>query len=129
MFRWPQRRGYSGAVLMDCVRELNCLICDRASVRRAGRAGGDPDINNTLRTSTLRGTARLATDLPSDTRGLCLEFLHGQSSRENRIMPMALVAVEQYFPKAQRVIDDGLAARLLPLGGMIFVRFVRPRWR
>ncbi len=41
---------------------------------------------------------------------------------------MALVAVEQYFPKAQRVIDDGLAARLLPLGAVIFVRFLRPRW-
>ena len=41
---------------------------------------------------------------------------------------MALVAVEQYFPKAQRIIDDGLAARLLPLGAMIFVRFLRPRW-
>jgi methyltransferase (TIGR00027 family) len=44
------------------------------------------------------------------------------------IMPMAVVAVEQYLPKAQRVIDDGLAARLLPLGAMIFVRFLRPRW-
>jgi len=44
------------------------------------------------------------------------------------IMPMALVAVEQYFPKAQRVIDDGLAARLLPLGAVIFVRFLRLRW-
>jgi len=41
---------------------------------------------------------------------------------------MALVAVEQYFPKAQRVIDDGLAARLLPLGAIIFVRLLRPRW-
>jgi len=41
---------------------------------------------------------------------------------------MALVAVEQYFPKEQRVIDDVLAARLLPLGAMIFVRFLRPRW-
>jgi methyltransferase (TIGR00027 family) len=43
-------------------------------------------------------------------------------------MPMAVVAVEQYLPKAQRVIDDGLAAPLLPLGAMIFVRFLRPRW-
>lgn len=43
-------------------------------------------------------------------------------------MPMAVVAVEQYLPKAQRVIDDGLAARLLPRGAMIFVRFLRPRW-
>ncbi len=44
------------------------------------------------------------------------------------IMPMAVVAVEQYLVKAQRVIDDGLAARLLPLGAMIFVPFLRPRW-
>jgi len=43
------------------------------------------------------------------------------------IMPMALVAVEQYFPQAQRIIDDGLAARLLPLAALIFVRFLRPR--
>ena len=41
---------------------------------------------------------------------------------------MALVAVEQYFPKEQRVIDDGLAARLLPLGAVILVRFLRCRW-
>ncbi len=41
---------------------------------------------------------------------------------------MALVAVEQYFPKAQRVIDDGLAVRLLPLGVRIFLLFLRPRW-
>ena len=38
---------------------------------------------------------------------------------------MALVAVEQYFPKAQRVIDDDLAARLLPIGAKIFVHFLR----
>ena len=43
-------------------------------------------------------------------------------------MPMALVAVEQYFPRAQRVIDDDLAARLLPLGARIFVHFLRPPW-
>lgn len=41
---------------------------------------------------------------------------------------MALVAIEQYFPKEQRVIDDGLAARLLPLGAVILVRFLRFRW-
>ena len=41
---------------------------------------------------------------------------------------MILVAIEQYFPKEQRVIDDGLAVRLLPLGAMIFARFMRPRW-
>lgn len=41
---------------------------------------------------------------------------------------MALVAIEQDFPMAQRVIDDGLPARLLPRGAVIFVRFLRPRW-
>ena len=40
---------------------------------------------------------------------------------------MALVAAEQYFPEAQRVIDDGLAARLLPFGARIFVSFLRMR--
>lgn len=41
---------------------------------------------------------------------------------------MALVAVEQYFPKPQRVIDDGMAARLLPLGAVVFVRILGLRW-
>jgi hypothetical protein len=44
------------------------------------------------------------------------------------IMPMAVVAVEQYFPQAERVIDDSLAARLLPLGAVIFVRLLQSLW-
>jgi len=44
------------------------------------------------------------------------------------IMPTVLVAIEQHFPKAQRVIDDGLPARLLPRGAVIFVRLLRARW-
>ena len=32
------------------------------------------------------------------------------SASQTVIMPMALVTFEQYFPKAQGVIDDGLAA-------------------
>jgi methyltransferase (TIGR00027 family) len=43
------------------------------------------------------------------------------------ILPIALVAVEQYYPEAQRIIDDGLADRMLPLGAKMFVRFLRPR--
>ena len=43
-------------------------------------------------------------------------------------MPTALVAVEQGFPTGQRVIDDDLAARLLPLGAMMAVRLFRPAW-
>jgi len=44
------------------------------------------------------------------------------------IMPMALVAIEQYFPEAQRVVNDDLAARLLPPGAMMFVHLLRMRW-
>lgn len=44
------------------------------------------------------------------------------------IMPMALVAIEQYFPEAQRVVKDDLAARLLPPGAKIFVRLLRLGW-
>lgn len=41
---------------------------------------------------------------------------------------MALVAIEQYFPKAQRIIDDDLAVRLLPFGAKMFVHLLQPRW-
>jgi methyltransferase (TIGR00027 family) len=51
-----------------------------------------------------------------------------KAAARTSVMPMVLVAVEQYFPKAQRVIDDGLAAQLLPFGAMMFVRFLRPLW-
>jgi O-methyltransferase involved in polyketide biosynthesis len=44
------------------------------------------------------------------------------------VMPIALAAVEQYFPKAQRIIDDDLAARLLPFRGRMFVRLLQPCW-
>jgi len=44
------------------------------------------------------------------------------------IMPTVLVAIEQCFPKSQRVIDDGLAVRMLPLGARMFVRLLRVPW-
>ena len=44
------------------------------------------------------------------------------------IMPTALVAIEQYFPEAQRLVKDDLATRLLPPAAMIFVRLLRLRW-
>jgi len=43
-------------------------------------------------------------------------------------MPTVLVALEQYFPKEQRVIDDALAAKALPLGAVLFTWLLRPRW-
>jgi methyltransferase (TIGR00027 family) len=51
-----------------------------------------------------------------------------KAAAKTGIMPMVLVAVEQYFPEAQRVIDDALAARLLSFGAILFVRCLRPRW-
>jgi hypothetical protein len=36
-------------------------------------------------------------------------FATGAKQPQPEIVPMALVAFEQYFPKAQGVIDDGLA--------------------
>jgi methyltransferase (TIGR00027 family) len=44
------------------------------------------------------------------------------------IMPTVLVAIEQCFPKSQRVIDDSLAIQMLPPGARIFVRFLRVPW-
>jgi methyltransferase (TIGR00027 family) len=44
------------------------------------------------------------------------------------IMPTVLVAIEQCFPKSQRIIDDPLAARMLPLGARMFVRLLRLPW-
>jgi len=52
----------------------------------------------------------------------------GKAATSTAIMPMAVVAVEQYFPNTQRVIDDALAPRILPLRAMMFARVLRPRW-
>lgn len=52
----------------------------------------------------------------------------GLAAANTGIMPIALVAVEQSFPKSQRVIDDVLAVRMLPIGGRMFVRLLRLRW-
>jgi methyltransferase (TIGR00027 family) len=44
------------------------------------------------------------------------------------MMPTVLVAVEQYYPKTERVIEDSLALRMLPLRAKIFAGSLRPRW-
>ncbi len=41
---------------------------------------------------------------------------------------MALVAVEQFYPVEERVIDDDLAYGMLPSGSKAFVQFLRPLW-
>jgi len=52
----------------------------------------------------------------------------GRAAAKTGIMPTALVAVEQSFPKSERVIDDALAVPMLPLGAAMFVRLLRLRW-
>ena len=41
--------------------------------------------------------------------------------------PTVPVAVEQFFPRSQRIIDDGMAYCILPFGLRAFVSFMRPR--
>lgn len=48
------------------------------------------------------------------------------AAAKTAIMPVALVAAEQYLPTSQRVIDDPLALRMLPWGARVFVRCLRP---
>ena len=42
--------------------------------------------------------------------------------------PTALVAIEQYYPKEERIIEDDLACRILPFSGRFFVRLVCFHW-
>jgi methyltransferase (TIGR00027 family) len=51
-----------------------------------------------------------------------------RAAAKTGIMPTALVAVEQSFPRSQRVIDDSLAIRILPFGEVMFVRLLKLRW-
>jgi O-methyltransferase involved in polyketide biosynthesis len=39
--------------------------------------------------------------------------------------PTAMVAIEQHFPKDQRIIDDELAYRILPRGMRAYVWLMR----
>lgn len=42
--------------------------------------------------------------------------------------PTALVAIEQFYPKEQRMIEDNLAYRVLSPGFRVFVQLTRPGW-
>jgi len=41
---------------------------------------------------------------------------------------MSVIAIEQTFPPAERVVDDDMASRILPLGLRLFLRLIRPRF-
>lgn len=51
-----------------------------------------------------------------------------RTAAKSGIMPTALVAIEQYYPESQRVVDDPLAYEMLPLAGKIFLSCLRPLW-
>ena len=42
--------------------------------------------------------------------------------------PTALIAIEQFYPREQRVIDDDIAYRVLSPGFRAFVQITRPSW-
>jgi len=52
----------------------------------------------------------------------------GKEAGKTASGPTALIAIEQYWPKEERVVDDDLAYRVLPLGLRAFVRLIRPGW-
>jgi len=48
-----------------------------------------------------------------------------QAAAKTALGPIAMVAVEQHFPRNQRVIDDEFAYRILPFGARLFVSMMR----
>ena len=52
----------------------------------------------------------------------------GKEAAKTGVNPIALIAIEQFFPKNQRIVEDGLAYHMLPLGSRIFVRLLRLGW-
>ena len=50
------------------------------------------------------------------------------AAAKTSIGPIALIAVEQYYPEEERIVEDNLAFRMLPGSSRIFVRLLKPRW-
>lgn len=51
-----------------------------------------------------------------------------KAAAKTGIGPTVLVAVEQHFPAQQRIVDDQLAQKILPVGMQAFVWLMQPRW-
>jgi methyltransferase (TIGR00027 family) len=41
---------------------------------------------------------------------------------------MAIAAIEQFFPKKERIVDDKLAYSMMPMGGKVFVNLMKMGW-
>ena len=42
--------------------------------------------------------------------------------------PTSLIAIEQFYPPGQRIIDDDVAYSVLSAGFRVFVQLMRPLW-
>ena len=51
-----------------------------------------------------------------------------KAAAKTGVSPTALIAIEQYFPEKQRIIEDDLAYYILPFGARALVWLVRPNW-
>jgi methyltransferase (TIGR00027 family) len=51
-----------------------------------------------------------------------------KAAAKTAIGPIALIAVEQFYPREQRVVNDTLAYRMLPSSSRAFVQVLRLRW-
>lgn len=51
-----------------------------------------------------------------------------KAAAKTGIGPTTLIAIEQYFPKEQRILEDDLAYSILPFGLKAFVRMTKPYW-
>jgi O-methyltransferase involved in polyketide biosynthesis len=50
-----------------------------------------------------------------------------KATAKTSLGPIITIAIEQYFPKKQRIIKDDLACQMLPTGMRVFVRLVKPK--
>jgi methyltransferase (TIGR00027 family) len=51
-----------------------------------------------------------------------------KAAAKTGVSPTALIAIEQYFPEKQRIIEDDLAYRILPFGAKVLVWLMRLSW-
>ena len=51
-----------------------------------------------------------------------------RAAAKTGINPIALIAIEQYYPEKQRIVEDGMAYYMLPAGSRIFVKLMKPNW-
>lgn len=51
-----------------------------------------------------------------------------KAAAKTGVSPTVLIAIEQYFPEKQRIIEDNLEYRILPFSARVLVWLMRPNW-